>query len=157
MMTYYLVGILVLGLITVIVVGEFRTWKVQSDPRQKLFLSGHLPVSAPDGLYTGTVVELKTDWQGKKFDATNSAGVNIFKKNDQEMERFPFKTAIGKGVVDKNLDVFKIDYSQTRDDWWVRFVLDEVVELAPGKFLGKVHLRIIPGLPFAMGYFELEK
>lgn len=130
---------------------------VQRDARQKLFLSGQLPKTPMDGLYKGKVNGLKTDWQGKQFDATNSTGVNIFGQGDQMTQAFPFKTYVGKGLIDPRLDVFKIDYSQTKDKWWARFILDEVVEVAPGKFLGKLSIQVIKGMPFAMGYFELEK
>jgi hypothetical protein len=60
-------------------------------------------------------------------------------------------------VKDKTLDVFKIDYNIKGNPLWLRRILDEVVEVEPGKLLGKVHVRWILGITFTAGFFELEK
>lgn len=137
--------------------GLFRTMQVQNKPQQKEFLRGKVPKVLPNGFYKGTVTGLNTTWQGKKFDASRSAGINVFKEGSNKTENFPFKTSVGKGVQDTNMDVLKIDYSSNKSPWWIRYILDEVVEVSPGKYLGKVHITFIPGLPFTMGYFRLEK
>ncbi len=131
----------------------FRTWQVQKSPNQKIFLSGHVPNPKPDGAYKGSVGNIKTGWQGKKFDATSSSGINLISGKKQ----YPFKTYTEKGLADKNLDVFKIDYNVPQNPLWLRLILDEIVEVSPNHYLGKVHLKIIPGLPFSLGYFNLEK
>ncbi|TSC66197.1 MAG: hypothetical protein CEO21_242, partial [Microgenomates group bacterium Gr01-1014_80] len=82
-------------------------------------------------------------------------GINIFKDTDGNQERYPFKTYTGKGLQD-NKEVLKIDYSANKDPWWLRFILDEIVETAPGKYLGKVHIQVLPGTGFSLGYFKLE-
>lgn len=140
-------------LLLLLLIGLIRTWRVQSNPNQKLFLSGKIPSSLPDGFYKGSVTGLKTSWQGKKFDASSSAGINII--NDQPI--YPFKTYIGKGLQDKNLNVFKIDYNIIGNPFWLRFILDEIIETKTNQYLGKVHLNLIPGFPFSLGYFRLEK
>ena len=129
-----------------------RSWQIQNNPNQKLFLNGKIPNPKPDELYKGTV-NFKTSWQGKKFDASSSSGINLI----DGKENYPFKTYVGKGVQDKNLDVYKIDYNIPTNAFWLRFILDEIVEISPNKFLGKVHLKLIPGLPFSLGFFRLEK
>jgi hypothetical protein len=40
--------------------------------------------------------------------------------------------------------------------WWLRRVLDEIVQVGPDHFLGKVHLRWGP-THLTVGYFELRK
>ena len=132
--------------------GLVRTWQTQNSPNQKKILSGKIPSPKPDGLYKG-LVNFKTSWQGKKFDAKNSTGINII----NEKQVYPFKTYIGKGLQDKNLDVFKIDYNIPQNPFWLRFILDEIVETTSGKYLGKIHINLIPYLPFSLGYFRLEK
>lgn len=38
-----------------------------------------------------------------------------------------------------------------------RRTTDEIVQVESGTYLGKVHLHILPGYPFTMGYFRLEE
>ncbi len=120
---------------------------------QKVFLSGKIPNPLPDGFYKGSLRKLKTSWQGKKFDAKNSTGINLISGK----ELYPFKTYIAKGLADKNLDVLKIDYDIPGNPFWLRFILDEIVETSPNHCLGKVHIKLIPGLPITLGFFQLEK
>ncbi len=141
---------LVIGL--TLLVGVFRTIYIQSSPNQAKFLKGTVPQKL-NGYYKGHVNGF--DWQGKKFDASHSAGINIFKEDKSE-ESFPFKTYPAKGLQD-NIEVLRIDYSQNSDPWWLKFIVDELVEVSPGKYLGKIHIQIFRGLSFAVGYFNLEK
>lgn len=120
---------------------------------QKLFISGKVPSPKPNGFYKGYLVGPKTFWQGKKFDSVSSTGINLIRGK----EVYPFKTYVGKGLKDKDLDVLKIDYNIPRNPFWVRFILDEIVQIGVNKYLGKVHLKIIPGFPLTLGYFRLEK
>lgn len=130
--------------------GFIRIWQVQNSPNQKLFISGKVPNPLPNGLYKGSV-SFKTSWQGKKFDATSSTGLNLI----DDKEKYPFKTYTGKGLQDKNLDVLKIDYNIPQNPFWLKFILDEIVETSPGKYLGKVHINFF-GFPFSVGYFRLK-
>lgn len=54
-------------------------------------------------------------------------------------------------------DVLKIDYAIPANPFWLRFILDEIVETEPGKLLGKVHIHLLPDLNFTLGFFTLEK
>lgn len=157
-MKLIVLGILALLLIilgVVILIGIWRTWKIQNNPLQQEFLKGKVP-SNLNGFYKGTVTGVKTNWQGKKFDSTKSASTNIFKEADGNQERYPFKTYTGVGLQDQ-IEVLKIDYSGNRYPWWLRFILDELVETSPNKYLGKVHIQFLPGWGFTLGYFRLEK
>lgn len=148
------IGLLLLAMF----LGVWRTWQVEKSPNQALFVGGHAPTPAPDGLYHGTVPGRKVSWLGKKFDAAKSSGINVFDDgNGVKGERYPFTTSYTKGVRDKNVDVLAINYNVSANPVWLRFILDEVVEVAPGEYLGKLHLRIIPGYPFTLGYFKLLK
>ncbi len=146
---------LVIILFIIFILLIFRTYQIQNHPNQKLFLLGTLPNPVPNGLYKG-VVNIHTNWQGKSFDASASTGINSFIENGKQNQKYPFKTYIGKGIAD-NTDVLKIDYNMPENPFWLRLILDEIVQTAPNKYLGKVHLNIVPGIPFTLGYFQLTK
>ncbi len=146
--------ILIVAAVGLVGAGFHRTSKVKSWPEQEQFLSGHIPASSPEGFYKGSqTLSSRTSWEGKIFFPESNTGINRFGGT----EKYPFKTYTGKGVQDTELETFKIDYQVEGNPFWVRPVVDEVVEVGPGKFLGKVHYRFIPGHPFTIGYFSLEK
>ncbi len=149
-----LAAVALIGLVFMIVLGTQKTHQVESSPNQKLFLSGKIPDPSPDGFYKGhAFTGLGKDWQGKVFDANKQTGVNKF----VDGQRYVFKTSIANGLRDKNLKVLRIDYNQPGNPWWLKFVVDEIVETSPGHYLGKVHLKVIPGMTFTLTYFELTK
>ncbi len=144
-------------LATILTLGTYRTFKVQTAPGQKVFLAGNIPEKSPEGIYKGSVKNLTTKWIGKSFNAKDSSGINNFKEGDKIVQKYPFKTYVGRGIQDRDKDVLKIDYNIPENPLWLRFILDEVVEIAPNKFLGKVHISFLSGLAFSLGYFTLEK
>lgn len=140
----------------ILTMGTIRTYKVQSSPKQKQFITGTIK-DLPNGDYQGKV-SFKTSWIGKTFNVKDSTGINRLNDSENnEVEKFPFKTYLGKAIQDKNLEVIKIDYNLPENPLWVRFILDEIVEVERGRYLGKVHIRILPNIAFSLGYFELEK
>lgn len=151
-----------LGIVSVVVIlaamvfGFWRTWQVQHSENQKIFLAGSIPNPMPDGLYKGTIGK-KVSWVGKKFNASNSTGINSFDNNGQKSEKYPFNMYVDKGLADKNLTVLKIDYNITENPFWARIILDEIVQTSENTYLGKVMIKIIPRYPFALGYFNLVK
>ncbi len=145
-------------MLVIFLAGVWLTWQIQHDSRNKIFLNGIVPNPKPEGFYNGNFQEKKVSWIGKKFNSTNSTGINIFiNKEGIKSESYPFVTFVGKGLSDKNLDVFKIDYNISDNPFWLRFILDEIVEVKPNEYLGKLQLRVIPGYPFAIAYFELKR
>lgn len=145
----------VLGAVIVFaVLGFVATWAAERGLNQQKFAEGKVPDPLPDGLYSG-FNSWQGPWIGKEFDAENSSGINVFRKDGSEVRKYPFKTSAGKGLRD-NVDVFKLDYNHSGAPFWLRPVLDEIVEIAPGRYLGKAHVRI-PGLRVTLGYFTLEK
>jgi hypothetical protein len=147
-----LIGLAVLAFL----VGTVRMWQIEHSANQKLFARGDAPNPEPAGFYKGSFSR-PVSWLGKKFDATDSSGVNVFGTEGAKIEKYPFKTKEGKGLRDKIVSVLKIDYNISGNPLWLRLILDEIVETEPGKYLGKIHLRIIPGYPFTLGYFTLQK
>ncbi len=146
-----IITVLVIIILLPTFLGLYRTRQTQDSSNQKIFLSGKVPNPKPAGFYKGSV-SFKTTWQGKKFDASSSSGINLISGKEQ----YPFKTYIGIGIQDRSLDVYKIDYNIPQNPFWLRFILDEIVETSPGKYLGKVHINLF-GFPFSLGYFQLKK
>jgi hypothetical protein len=149
--------ILAFTLLAFIIIGLARTIKSQTSQNQDKFIHGKAPSPAPDGEYNGKVTGYKGSWRGKKFHASELTGVNMFEDSPGQMtERYNFKTATGVGIRDKDIQVVKIEYNIPGNPFWIRPVLDEIVETEPGHYLGKIHYRFIPGVPFTFGYFTLE-
>ncbi len=166
-------GIVLLVLVALVLLGfvgfgVYRTYAVEHRANQQRFRSGKLPRPAPDGFYQGNKFRGFGDssdaqrseprsehrgWQGKIFNTHDQTGINKF----TDGERFTFKTYTTQGLRDKDRQVLRIDYNQPGNPWWLHFIVDEIVETEPGHYLGKVHLQVIPGLPFTLTYFELTK
>jgi hypothetical protein len=99
-------------------------------------------------------------WLGKRFDAETATGDNVMLPSarlptkllwpgyrfrslgDGRYAAFRFRTYAGAGAVDRDRRMLKIDY-----DWdenpslLIRDILDELVQIVPGVYLGKALLR----------------
>jgi hypothetical protein len=133
-----------------------KHWQTQHSAQAAIFRKGKVRSQLPDGLFSGTVAGQQIVWQGKKFDAKNKTGINVFDKLGKTVERYPFLLSTGTGLADP-IDVIRIDYNIPENPIWLRMVLDEIVEVEPGHYLGKLHFKVLPGLSFALGYFELRQ
>ena len=141
---------LLIGLVAIfLIAGVLRTWAMEHSDPQKRFVVGIVPNPAPNGFYAGSIGR-KTSWLGKKFNPADSSGINVFDKGGARVEKYPFKTYASSGTL-------KIDYNVPTNPFWVRPILDEIVQIAPGQYFGKLTLRIIPGYPFTLAFFELIK
>lgn len=144
--------------VTVVILAFLRTIQLQFGDNTALFRKGVVPETLPDGLYKGNILGYKVSWLGKKFDAENQKGINIFDEGGgMQSEKFPFKTYLGTGVREKETKVIKIDYDIKENPFWLRLILDEIVEVAPNEYLGKLQLRLIHNFPFTLAYFKLTK
>ncbi len=100
-------------------------------------------------------------WRGKAFNASQQRGDNILSKDSYPLARlfnplyrgfisdrpgtyrgFAFRTYTAPGLFDKDRNVLKIDYNLKENPaLTVRRVLDELVQLDDGLYLGKAHVR----------------
>jgi hypothetical protein len=98
-------------------------------------------------------------WMGKRFDAEAEHGDNRFRPAARSVARllwptyrfvetpdgltaFRFRTYTAPGKVDPDRETLKIDYdSEDNPGLLVRDILDELVEIVQGAYLGKVLLR----------------
>lgn len=131
--------------------------RILENPFQKMFLTGHVPGPLPGGFYAGSVPNYRGSWKGKKFNQAAATGVNIFATSldgTQTKEQYPFKTYVGQGLQDPDLQVLKLDYNLPENPLWLRPIVDEIVELEPSHYLGKMHL-VLMGHTLTLAWFEL--
>jgi hypothetical protein len=116
-------------------------------------------------------------WQGKRFDPSSGAGLNRFavlpgvrtgfrilwpgyrplSDTGGRIEAFEFRTGLGEGAVDPGVKVLKIDYDfEANPGLLIRRILDELVQVDDGVYLGKVLLRA-GGSFRPVGFFMLER
>ena len=112
-------------------------------------------------------------WTGKRFDADSGTGDNLLVASSRGPARvmwpsyrleplgdgyaaFRFRTHVGPGRVDPDRQTQKIDYdSDENPRFLIRDILDELVQVVRGAYLGKVLLRR-RGEWRLIGYFALE-
>jgi hypothetical protein len=113
-------------------------------------------------------------WLGKRFDPAEQSGDNLFVTSASTPTRvlfryelqeadggrlagFRFRTYVSPGTVDPDRDTLKIDYdSDENPGLLIRDILDELVQVVPGAYLGKVLLRRGSDRWRLVGYFGLE-
>ena len=130
-------------------------------------------VDLPVRLLTG----MWMPWQGKSFDAAAGGGINRMTVSSQLPAKllwplygmkeapddgklaFDFVTRVEPGKVEPKVDVLVIDYEplSTNPDVIIRQIRDELVELVPDTYLGRILFRL-PGDRFEnIGYFALRQ
>jgi hypothetical protein len=154
-----LIKVLALVIVIVLVAGVlaliWRDFWSRRSPNQALFTQGAIPQQMPDGDYQGSVSGYSGSWLGKTFDAKTATGRNRMKSGEGVELRYPFRTWVGRGIADP-VQVIKIDYDIAGNPMWLRRILDEIVQVGPNHFLGKVHVRW-GAVHLTAGYFELRK
>ncbi|TSD94422.1 hypothetical protein FOS14_20585 [Skermania sp. ID1734] len=128
---------------------------------------------------TDAAVKLLTSmwmpWDGKRFDAATGTGDNrmtdssavvskliwplySMKKADKGKLAFDFKTYVEAGKDDPDREVMVIDYAdiESNPTLIIRSIRDELVEIVPGAYLGKILFRLPNGNYSKIGYFALR-
>jgi hypothetical protein len=114
-------------------------------------------------------------WEGKRFHADTQTGDNrmteqsvavskllwplyAMKGKPGERIAFDFQTYVEPGKDDPDREVLVIDYADVKDNpkLLIRSIRDELVELVPGTYLGKILLRLPTGSYNKLGYFALR-
>jgi hypothetical protein len=116
-------------------------------------------------------------WRGKTFNAANQTGDNVFTRDSLALghvwwplyrgykpdepgtyRAFVFRTYTAPGQADPDREVMKIDYDLPANPAaTIRRVLDELVQLADGLYLGKAHLHWWWGKWQPVAYFSLMR
>jgi hypothetical protein len=114
-------------------------------------------------------------WLGKRFFGSEQRGDNRFRQsvrlpakllwpsystrpNGQERTAFDFETRVEAGGHDPDTQVLVIDYAplETNPDRLIRHIRDEIVEVAPSVYLGKILYREDDGGYSNLGFFALR-
>jgi hypothetical protein len=115
-------------------------------------------------------------WKGKFLVRDETKGDNLFGQGSRLILRvlypfysgfvdhdaavfrgFVFQTSIGAGREDTDRQVLKIDYaSPVNPRFTIRRILDEVVQVEEGVYLGKIHFHAWWGTWKMIGYFSLR-
>lgn len=151
------VGVLIFIAVVVILLvallyGLVRSYQANKHPDNARFSNGTYPSSVLDGKFAGVWTNKRSTWLGKEFFADSNTGINNF----TDGQRYRFKTYRAKSI-SKQQDILKIDYDIPGNPFWVRRIVDELVEIEPGHYQGKVYARFLPGLTFTITYFTLQK
>ncbi|MGH8970061.1 MAG: hypothetical protein ACRDV1_08960 [Actinomycetes bacterium] len=122
-----------------------------------------------------TTARVWMPWQGKTFDHGRTEGRNLFSPGVRRLLRvtlpgyddvryegercsaFRFLTSSGPSALDPGVDVLRIDYRSVVEnpDWPVRRVLDELVAVDDGLYLGQA-LLLWRGAMRRAAWFSLE-
>lgn len=113
-------------------------------------------------------------WQGKAFDVATNRGVNHLAGSTKYATRllwpryataprqggragFRFDTYVAPSKQDPDVRALVIDYSKIRENPLViRSIRDELVQIVPGAFLGKIMLRLLRDAYSTIGFFALR-
>ena len=120
------------------------------------------------------ITALWMPWQGKRFDNQAGTGDNRLTKSTGVVGKllwplysmrdhvdgklaFDFKTYVEAGKEDPDVDVMVIDYADIEDNpkLVIRKIRDELVEVVPGVYLGKILYNTGSGY-YKLGYFALR-
>jgi hypothetical protein len=148
------------------------------DPHPEGFLRGRVIATTTWGSLDGLgrfIAARWMPWQGKSFDPDSMTGLNRFtpdvraplrvvwpsyapiRADDQGVEAFVFRNRLEAGAIDPDLKVLKIDYDfEANPPFIIRRILDELVQVDEGLYLGKVLFRW-RGSFRRIGFFSLEE
>jgi hypothetical protein len=150
---------------------------VGPDPPPSGFQKGRLLATstwAPWDAVVMRITRLWMPWLGKTFSPSTGTGLNRFTPTtatrvslralfprhtpemvfDDRLEAFPFRTCVARGELDSGVNVLKIDYDFEANPTLIRHILDELVQIAPGRYLGKVLFRS-GSRYYRIGFFSL--
>lgn len=150
---------------------------VAPDPLPSGFQAGRLLATstwAPWDDVVMRIARLWMPWLGKTFSPGTGTGSNRFTPTTAtrvwlralfpthapevvttgRLEAFPFRTCVNRGELDSGVSVLKIDYDFEANPKLIRHILDELVQIAPGRYLGKVLFRS-GGRYRRIGFFSL--
>lgn len=148
--------LLAFSILATIFTAFYRTATVDTHPRQTTFKEAIAPDPEPDGYYALTMPIPTLIWQGVIFNSADNSGIDHF-KHFWEVDLFSFATQVTSSIENKEHQVLTIDYNVSGNPFFVRPFYAEVVALKPDHFLGKLYLRLIPGFPIFVDFFDLNK
>lgn len=152
-------GLIILVIVLSLIGGIVLNARYDNRPEAAEFANGQFPAPALEGNYKGNqFTGLGKNWLGKNFNARENKGINNFSSETagKTEQRYPFATSKATGLRNTDLDVLQLDYNQPGNPFWLQFIKDELVQTAPGEYLGKIHVKVGP-LVVMLGYFRLSQ
>ncbi|HXV98264.1 MAG TPA: hypothetical protein VEC93_07565 [Anaerolineae bacterium] len=155
----------------------FRAGKPPDPPLQGRYSGALVALDIAPGLTQGAemIINRWLPWQGKTFDAAQACGDNIFTRDSLALAHlywplyrdyiddgptyraFGFRTYVASGLADPDRQVLKIDYNLPGNPRLsIRRILDELMQVADGFYLGKAHLKWWWGTWQLVAYFSLQ-
>jgi hypothetical protein len=133
-------------------------------------------ISTPVNVALGTITGGWMPWLGKRFNAEDARGDNVLTRSARwpakllwplygtkpagggNRAAFDFETELEPGKDDPDLTVLKIDYHDvtTNPRLLIRSIRDELVEIVPGAYLGKMLWRHDADRHTLLAYFALR-
>ena len=157
----------------------FRAGAPPDPPLQGRYAGGLVALDIAPGLtqLVNAIVSAWSPWKGKTFDAARARGDNIFTRDSLPLTRvywplyrgdvndgpetyraFAFQTYLAPGLMDPDRHVLKIDYDLLENPALsIRHVLDELVQVEDGVYLGKAHVKWWWGRWQTVAYFTLSQ
>ena len=157
----------------------FRAGQVPNPPLDGRHIGEVVALDLAPGLtqLTELITAVWMPWQGKRLDSAKAEGDNIFSRGSLTVAHivwpfyrelvdegagtfraFRFRTYVAPGRVDTDRDVLKIDYDRpSNPGLTIRPILDELVQVAEGYYLGKVHFKWWWGRWQMIAYFSLRQ
>jgi hypothetical protein len=115
-------------------------------------------------------------WMGKSFDSAQAEGVNRMtsssklpakllwprygmRETEDGNAAFDFQTRVEAGAIEPSVDVLVIDYADVSDNpaLIIRQIRDELVQLVPDTYLGRILFRLPGDRLSNIGYFALRQ
>jgi len=94
-------------------------------------------------------------WEGKSFEGESDKGTGINRVNFFGKRKwFPFKTRFAASFLDGE-PTFVLDYSGPENPPFIRSIVDEIREVAPGLYLGPAALNV-KGRPRPVLFFAVS-
>jgi hypothetical protein len=151
-----IIGLAFIVLTLLMVVARTYNYRNDNKPEAAEFRSGHVPEPPLNGSYKGNAFTgMGESWLGKQFDAGQNSGINNFRaQNGTTEQRYSFTTSLAPGLRNKTQEVLRLNYDVSGNPLWLRFIRDEVVEIEPGHYIGKIHLKL-GFIVITIGYFRL--
>jgi hypothetical protein len=121
----------------------------------------HLTLGPGGDLALGAVFRLWMPWLGKRFDAAAASGENVFDmsayragerltpagyrawwpEDVSSYRALRFRTSVGPGRLESGVEALRIDYDLPENPPLVRRIVDELVAVQAGVYLGQAILR----------------
>ena len=161
---------------TLLRLGELFESGSVCDPGPDGFLEGRALLMSASGALNAVgrrLADWRMPWLGKAFDRSAARGVNVFapwarpwmralwpsyvpeRELADRIEAFRFQTWLGPSAAGSGVTVLKIDYGrEPTNPMLVRRVLDELVQLEDGVYLGKALIRTTSSYR-QVGFFRL--